>query len=105
MVISVSFSRFLHIQDTLDSLGCGDNVEVKAVPKGDTGDATSVAAVVTAAASATDMATPKAGSWKSTRGKWGKCSGKSSINTISVGNHLKIIYKYYKCRKSPKNHL
>ena len=48
---------FRHVQDTLDSLGCGDNVEVKAVPKGDTGDA--------AAASAADMARPKASSWKS----------------------------------------
>lgn len=45
-------SRVLKYEDTLDSLGCGDNVEVKAVPKGDTGDA--------AAASAADMARPKA---------------------------------------------
>ena len=55
---------FRHVQDTLDSLGCGDNVEVKAVPKGDTGDA-SIAAVAVTAASAADMATPKASSWKS----------------------------------------
>lgn len=52
-------SRVLKYEDTLDSLGCGDNVEVKAVPKGDTGDA-SIAAVAVTAASAADMATPKA---------------------------------------------
>ena len=56
-----------HVQDTLDSLGCGDNVEVKAVPKGDTGD-------VTAAASAADMATPKAEQLEipKVKGTWGE---------------------------------